>query len=153
MTDPKPQYGYLVKEIRDRHPDFSYIHVIKDYDPVNSAASASNDSIRQIWGNRPLISAGGYGEDPERGIRVAKKRGDIIAYSRAFIANVGIFLSCMIQFELALIIVLPSPIFLAAGAMVSRWRWAMAQNITHTAPVTRLVTPITRFTSPASTGR
>ncbi|KAJ7678896.1 NADH:flavin oxidoreductase/NADH oxidase [Mycena polygramma] len=83
-TDSKPQYSYLVKELRDRHPDLSYLHVIEDYSDVPNPA-ASNDFIREIWGKRPIISAGGY--DRESGIRVAEEKGDIIAYSRAFIAN------------------------------------------------------------------
>ncbi|KAF7359808.1 NADH:flavin oxidoreductase/NADH oxidase [Mycena venus] len=100
MMDPKSQYGYLVKEIRVRHPNFSYIHIIEDYNPINPAAFPRPTISFATSG--PLIGVGGYGEDPERWIRVAEERGDIIAYSQAFIANVGI----------------PFPIFLAAWAMV-----------------------------------
>ncbi|KAF8206314.1 hypothetical protein K438DRAFT_1714667 [Mycena galopus ATCC 62051] len=88
MADPKPTYSYLVKEIRDRLPGFSYLHIIEDYDVLGSLEAVSNDFIREIWGNsRPLISAGGYSEKRDRGFRVAEEKGNIIAYSRAFIAN------------------------------------------------------------------
>ncbi|KAJ6531879.1 NADH:flavin oxidoreductase/NADH oxidase [Mycena capillaripes] len=94
MAEPKPQYAYLVKEIRDRHPDLGYLHVIEDYYVPGDVTAGTNDFIREIWGNRPLISAGGYGDDRERGIRAAEERGDIIAYSRAFIANAGVIFEC-----------------------------------------------------------
>ncbi|KAJ7753312.1 NADH:flavin oxidoreductase/NADH oxidase [Mycena maculata] len=60
MVDPVPTYSYLVKEIRDRHPNLGYLHVVEE----------------------PAI-----GDDRERGLRMAESKGDIIAYSRAFIAN------------------------------------------------------------------
>ncbi|KAJ6513171.1 NADH:flavin oxidoreductase/NADH oxidase [Mycena sanguinolenta] len=87
MADPKPTYSYLVREIRDRHPDFGYIHLIEDYDVPEGSQPASVDYIRKIWGKRALISAGGYSDDQDRGFRVAEEKGDLIAYSRAFIAN------------------------------------------------------------------
>ncbi|KAJ7078061.1 hypothetical protein C8R44DRAFT_97613 [Mycena epipterygia] len=85
MADPKPTYAYVVTEIRDRHPDLAYIHVVEP--PPDDDATASNDFIRKIWGERALISAGGYSDDRESGFRVAEEKGDIIAYARAFIAN------------------------------------------------------------------
>ncbi|KAF7336704.1 FMN-linked oxidoreductase [Mycena venus] len=80
-----PTYSYLVKEIRERHPDFSYIHLIEDYGTSDEAES--NDFLREIWGSRPLISAGGYSSDRDSAFRIAEERGDMIAFSRAFIAN------------------------------------------------------------------
>ncbi|KAJ7512704.1 FMN-linked oxidoreductase [Mycena galericulata] len=82
MDDPVPTYSYLVKELRDRHPDLGYLHVIED-----TVTSKSNDFIREIWGSRPLISAGGYSDDRQSGLRAAEEKGDIIAYSRAFLSN------------------------------------------------------------------
>ncbi|KAJ7903444.1 NADH:flavin oxidoreductase/NADH oxidase [Mycena olivaceomarginata] len=93
MTDPRPTYSYLVKEIRDRHPNFGYLHVIEDYIAPEGIEPASNDFIREIWGDRPLISAGGYSDDRDRGFRVAEEKGNIIAYSKAFIANASVLLS------------------------------------------------------------
>ncbi|KAJ7706926.1 hypothetical protein B0H17DRAFT_972881 [Mycena rosella] len=88
MADPKPTYSYLVKEIRAQHPQLSYIHLLESHGDDSATRDAeSNDFIREIWGNRRLISAGGYSDDREKGFRVAEEKGDIIAYSRAFIAN------------------------------------------------------------------
>ncbi|KAF8206316.1 hypothetical protein K438DRAFT_1963385 [Mycena galopus ATCC 62051] len=87
MADPKSTYTYLVKEIRGRLPGLGYLHIIEDYDVPDGAEVVSTDFIREIWGNRPLISAGGYSNNLDRGFCVAEKKGNIIAYSKAFIAN------------------------------------------------------------------
>ncbi|KAF7374824.1 NADH:flavin oxidoreductase/NADH oxidase [Mycena sanguinolenta] len=87
MANPKPTYSYLVKEIRNRHPNFAYLHIIEDYNLPDGLEPASVDFIREIWGNRPLISAGGYSADRYRGFRIAEETGNLIAYSTAFIAN------------------------------------------------------------------
>ena len=51
-----------------------------------SPRSQSNDFIRDIWGSRPLVSAGAYTR--ESAIRVAETKGDLIAFGRPFIGNV-----------------------------------------------------------------
>ncbi|KAJ7634836.1 FMN-linked oxidoreductase [Roridomyces roridus] len=84
FEDPKATYTCVVQGLRDRHPDLGYIHVIEDY---YKTQGGSNDFIREIWGERPLISAGGYSQHPELGFRVAEEKGDIVAFSKAFIAN------------------------------------------------------------------
>ncbi|KAJ7364122.1 NADH:flavin oxidoreductase/NADH oxidase [Mycena albidolilacea] len=103
MTDPKPTYSYLVKEIRDRHPNFGYMHVIEDYGVPEGMEPASTDFIREVWGDRPLISAGGYSDDRDRGFRVAEEKGNIIAYSKAFIANASPDLPCRLFYGIPLI--------------------------------------------------
>lgn len=45
-----------------------------------------NDFLREIWGSRPFISAGGYNH--ELAVDVAEKTGNLIAFGRHFIANV-----------------------------------------------------------------
>ncbi|KAJ7157621.1 NADH:flavin oxidoreductase/NADH oxidase [Mycena crocata] len=95
MADPKPTYTYLVTQIRDRHPNLSYLHIVEPYAHTRSGAVAqpgerpSNDFVREIWGNRRIVSAGGYSDNRESGLRAAEERGEMIAYSRAFIANVS----------------------------------------------------------------
>ena len=85
-------FGYLATRLRDSHPDLAYLHVVK---PRISGASdqfeghsetESNDFLREIWGNRPFISAGGY--DRARGIKVAQDKGGLVAYGRHYIPNV-----------------------------------------------------------------
>ncbi|KAI0042559.1 NADH:flavin oxidoreductase/NADH oxidase [Auriscalpium vulgare] len=92
MDDPVPTFSTLVRRVRDTHPDLSYLHVIepridgifmRENDPANPIES--NDFIREIWGDRRIISAGGYTR--ASGIEAAEKTGNLIAYGRAFIAN------------------------------------------------------------------
>jgi len=90
MADPKPTYAHLVTELRARHPDLAYLHVVEprvdglhDVDVIPE--NFSNDFIRDIWGDRRLISAGGYTR--QTAIETAEKRGELIAFSRGYIAN------------------------------------------------------------------
>jgi hypothetical protein len=50
----------------------------------------SNDFIRDIWGDRRLISAGGYTR--ETAIAAAEEKGDLIAFARPYVANVSLML-------------------------------------------------------------
>ena len=92
MKDPKPTFGYLVSQIKEQHPDLAYIHLVEPR--VDGATTRdsypgewSNDFIREIWAPRPLITAGGYNR--KLAIDVAETKGDLIAFGRAFIANVS----------------------------------------------------------------
>ncbi|KAJ7753303.1 FMN-linked oxidoreductase [Mycena olivaceomarginata] len=93
MADPVPTYSHIVSELKRLHPTLAYIHVIEprisadssvDASPQNAAQS--NDFIRDIWGDRPLISGGGFTRDS--GIKLAEERkNSLVAYGRHFIAN------------------------------------------------------------------
>ena len=89
MPDPVPTFAALAMFIRDRYPDFAYIHVIEPrVDGVTlrqAGAHESNDFLREIWRPRPFISAGGYERDDAI---FAAKRGDLVAFGRYFISNV-----------------------------------------------------------------
>ncbi|KAI0051176.1 NADH:flavin oxidoreductase/NADH oxidase [Auriscalpium vulgare] len=92
MDDPVPTYSTLVQRVRDTHPDLSYLHVVEPRidgifmrEHVADEPAESNDFIRAIWGNRRIISAGGYNR--ASGIVAAEKTGNLIAYGRAFVAN------------------------------------------------------------------
>ncbi|KAI0071354.1 putative NADPH2 dehydrogenase chain OYE2 [Panus rudis PR-1116 ss-1] len=80
MKDPKPTFSYLVSQIATRHPSLAYIHVVEDEVDRNA-----NDFLREIWQRRPFISANGYTRDTA--IEVVEKKGDIVAFARAFLAN------------------------------------------------------------------
>ncbi|EMD36593.1 hypothetical protein CERSUDRAFT_115632 [Gelatoporia subvermispora B] len=89
MDDPVPQFSYIVEQLRDRHPDLAYIHLIEpraagDGDR-ESQTGESNDFLREIWAPRAIISAGGFTR--ETAIEHAEKTGDLIAFGRAFISN------------------------------------------------------------------
>lgn len=132
MKDPKPTYSHLVSYIRDTHPGFSYIHVVeprqdwhvhlidhrkdwieKDSLDIGSTAGNNNDFIREIWGERPLISTGGY--DRALALEVSEKTGNLIGFVRAFLGNVC--LACSLWSRLADSIF--SPIYLSDCSMES----------------------------------
>ncbi|KAJ7639557.1 NADH:flavin oxidoreductase/NADH oxidase [Roridomyces roridus] len=88
--DPKPTYTHLVTELRDRYPDLAYLHVVEPrVDGITTVESVnegySNDFIREIWGSRPLISAGGYTR--ETALAAAEEKGDLVAFARPYISN------------------------------------------------------------------
>ncbi|KAJ7871137.1 hypothetical protein B0H14DRAFT_3083814 [Mycena olivaceomarginata] len=74
--DPRPTYTYLVTQLSSRFPDLAYLHVVEPRVDGATTLSAvkeghSNDFLREIWGDRPFISAG----------------GDLVAFARPYIAN------------------------------------------------------------------
>ncbi|KAJ7760113.1 hypothetical protein DFH07DRAFT_816899 [Mycena maculata] len=90
FADPKPTYAYLATALRDRYPDFAYLHVVEPradgLETVEVVKEGhSNDFIRAIWGAHALVSAGGYTRETALG--AAEEKGDLIAFSRAYIAN------------------------------------------------------------------
>ena len=96
MPDPKPAFGYLATQLRDRYPKLAYLSVVEPgaaaddaADPDLYAKDASNDFLREIWRpkERPFISAGGYTR--ETAIKTAEEKGDLIGFSKLYIGNVG----------------------------------------------------------------
>lgn len=103
MADPKPTFAHLVTQLRERHPDLAYLHVVEprvdghlDIDVVPEGFS--NDFIREIWGSRRLISAGGYTR--EIAVETADEKGDLIAFSRSFITNASLYHLCIASWHL-----------------------------------------------------
>jgi NADPH2 dehydrogenase len=94
--NPIPGFSYLTAELAKRFPNLAYLHVVEPridelirdvpedrrHDPTRAI---SNDFIREVWGSKTLISAGGYERDSA--IKTAEK-GDVIGFSRHYIANV-----------------------------------------------------------------
>ncbi|KAL1716833.1 hypothetical protein EV715DRAFT_204553 [Schizophyllum commune] len=94
MPDPKPAFGYLATQLRDRYPKLAYLSVVEPgaaaddaADPDLYAKDASNDFLRDIWKpkERPFISAGGYTR--ETAIKTAEEKGDLIGFSKLYIGN------------------------------------------------------------------
>ncbi|KAJ7157353.1 hypothetical protein C8R46DRAFT_1114236 [Mycena filopes] len=90
FDDPKPTYAHLVTELRDRYPDLAYLHVVEPRADGDSSAlhmkhGSSNDFIREIWGDRPFISAGGYTR--ATAIAAAESKSELVAFGRPYIAN------------------------------------------------------------------
>lgn len=101
MQDPKPTFTYLVGQLVNRHPEFSYLHVIEPRVDATTLREVvpvgwTNDIFRDIWvspqSNRRFISAGGYTRD--LAVEFADKKDDIIVFGRPFISNVCILLLC-----------------------------------------------------------
>jgi NADPH2 dehydrogenase len=95
MKEPLPTFTAFVERIRDTHPNFAYIHVVEEIqrteaDPIPNGTN-SNDALREAWGDRPYIAAGGFDRDSANS--TVEKHGGLIAFGRHFIANVSLFLS------------------------------------------------------------
>lgn len=102
MKDPIPTFSYLVNEIKEKHPDIAFMHVVEprisgsaDAEDALVGKDDSNDFIREIWAPRPLISAGRYSR--ETAIQTANDKGDLIAFGRYFVSNVSTTKICRIN--------------------------------------------------------
>ncbi|KAI0066943.1 FMN-linked oxidoreductase [Artomyces pyxidatus] len=89
MKNPKPTFSALVERLRDTHPDLAYLHIVEPGVHGTIAhhprPGESNQFIREIWGERRLIAAGGFTR--KSGMAAAEHTGELIAYGRAFIEN------------------------------------------------------------------
>ncbi|KAJ7083910.1 hypothetical protein C8R43DRAFT_909410 [Mycena crocata] len=90
MDDPIPTFSHVVKSLL-AFPRLAYLHIIEPRVVGTTTvlltaenAHQSNDFIRAIWGERTLISAGGYTR--ETALERAE-RGELIAFGRSFLAN------------------------------------------------------------------
>ena len=88
-NDPIPVFSHLVAELRRRHPNFGYLHVVEprvrgSFD--RAVEGESNDFLRAIWAGKLWISAGGFSRDSA--IAQADEHGELIAFGRYFTSNV-----------------------------------------------------------------
>jgi NADPH2 dehydrogenase len=92
MPDPIPQFTHLATTLRAAHPRLAYLHLVEPRvaagADVEHPSTDSNDFLREIWKGKPLISAGGYNR--EDAMKVSDETGDLIAFGRHYIANVGV---------------------------------------------------------------
>ena len=96
MEDPKPTFAYFVSQAKERLPNLAYLHaaephVAGDGDHGDHNDADSNDFLREIWGDKMFIAAGGY--TPQSAAETAKAKGGLIAFGRHYIANVSSDLS------------------------------------------------------------
>lgn len=91
MTDPIPQFTHFVSSIKSAHLDLAYLHAVEGLASTGAAdgwhlTGESIDFLRDIWGRKPFISAGGYTR--ESAIARADKDGEaLVAFGRHFISN------------------------------------------------------------------
>jgi NADPH2 dehydrogenase len=90
MDDPIPTFSHLASQLAERQPSLAYIHAIEpriscDVDQT-AGESESNDFLREIWGPRPFIAAGGFTR--KEAIEAVEEKGGLVAFGRLFISNV-----------------------------------------------------------------
>ena len=95
MEDPKPTFSYFVSQVKERFPNTAYIHAIEPRvagieDRQGNGPTESNQFLRDIWGDKPFISAGGH--TPQTATETANTLGGLVAFGRHYIANVSFFL-------------------------------------------------------------
>ncbi|KZV62902.1 putative NADPH2 dehydrogenase chain OYE2 [Peniophora sp. CONT] len=93
MSDPVPTFSAIITHLRDTYEKLSYIHVVEPRIKGDNTATEedwhedpeSNDFAYEIWGDRPIIVAGGYTR--ETALKAAEKDNVIVAFGRNFLAN------------------------------------------------------------------
>lgn len=90
MDNPIPQFEYFVSQLKDRHPDFAYLHLIEPrisgIDARQPEPRESNNFIRDIWAPKQIIAAGGYSR--KDALEVVEQHNCLVAFGRWFISNV-----------------------------------------------------------------
>ena len=91
MKDPIPTFSHYITAIRDRHPDFGYIHLVEarvnGVLDVEVPEGQTNEVFRKLWGSRAYLSAGGYTRGDA--FKAAEAQDALIVFGRDFISNVG----------------------------------------------------------------
>lgn len=89
MEDPKPTFAYFVSQAKEQFPNLAYIHAVEPrvsgIDDRESSNGESNKFLREIWGDKVFISAGGY--SPETAVETVETQGGLVAFGRHYIAN------------------------------------------------------------------
>ncbi|KAJ7633123.1 NADH:flavin oxidoreductase/NADH oxidase [Roridomyces roridus] len=93
MADPVPTFSHVISEIRRLHPKLAYLHLIEPRINADSTAETtaenaaqSNEVFFDLWGDRPLIVAGGHTR--ESAMKLAAERENVlVAFGRHFLAN------------------------------------------------------------------
>jgi len=91
MEDPKPTFAYFVSQAKERFPNLAYLHAaegrVGGTDDQDSNDTDSNDFLREIWGDKVFIAAGGF--TPQTAAETANTKGGLVAFGRYYIANVS----------------------------------------------------------------
>ncbi|VDB88486.1 unnamed protein product [Peniophora sp. CBMAI 1063] len=102
--DPIPTFSYLVSELRRRHPDFAYLHVVEPrFGPTWNGrpvkGDESNEFLYEIWKGKPYITDSGY----TRETAIAQAESDehtLVAFGRDYTSNPD--LPIRLQYDLPL---------------------------------------------------
>jgi NADPH2 dehydrogenase len=101
MTDPIPQFSYILNSLASAHPSLSYVHLVEpraqgggtDIPDSERSPDESLDFARKIWARtgRPFLAAGGFTPENALAHMAGKgKENDAVVFGRWFIANVGL---------------------------------------------------------------
>ncbi|GAA5911825.1 alkene reductase [Sporobolomyces salmoneus] len=90
LEDIHETFTYFVNQIKDRHPDFAYIHAVESRiggnDDVPADEKETLDFLYDIWTPRPFLVAGGFKQD--NAVAEAEKfKNSVIVFGRYFISN------------------------------------------------------------------
>ncbi|ETW82310.1 hypothetical protein HETIRDRAFT_427371 [Heterobasidion irregulare TC 32-1] len=91
MPDPIPTFSALATRLRDSYPDLAFLHVVEPRiaGGLDSTAPVddeeSNDFLREIWGTKPYLAAGGFTRDTA--IETVEQKGGLVVFGRHFISN------------------------------------------------------------------
>ncbi|KAJ3731227.1 NADH:flavin oxidoreductase/NADH oxidase [Lentinula guzmanii] len=83
MKDPIPTYTYLISQLKEKHPNLAYLHLIQSRNLDNP--KETNEDFFDVWLPRPLIVADGFTR--ETALKVAERDGVLVAFGRHFISN------------------------------------------------------------------
>ncbi|ETW78409.1 hypothetical protein HETIRDRAFT_446181 [Heterobasidion irregulare TC 32-1] len=89
MKDPIPTFSHMIETIRDRYPDFGYIHLVEPR--INAAVDIevkqgqTNEVFRKLWGSKVYLTAGGYKK--EDALKAAETDNTLVVFGRYFISN------------------------------------------------------------------
>ena len=102
MPDPIPTFSALVNHLASSYSTLSYVHVVEPRisgnDDAEGGEKESNEFVREIWGSRPLIIAGGLTRSAA--LEVAEKDNVLVGVGRYFISNPDLPKRWMLDAEL-----------------------------------------------------
>ena len=87
MEDPKPTFAYFVSQAKERFPNLAYLHLIEPSPGHNGNEAASNEFLREIWGDSAFITGGGL--TPQKAAETVEAKGGLVAFGRHYISNVS----------------------------------------------------------------
>jgi NADPH2 dehydrogenase len=98
MADPAEReatFTHLVEQLVERHPDLAYLHLIEPRvaagEDVEAGQGESLDCLKEIWGARPLLLAGGFKPaEAEADLAKPGRENTVLVYGRYFISNVSL---------------------------------------------------------------
>jgi hypothetical protein len=91
QPDIESTFGHFTREIKTRHPDFAYLHLVESraagVEDKDAPETESLDFLAREWAPKPLLVAGGHKLDAETPAK--KYENSVVVYGRYFISNVG----------------------------------------------------------------